>query len=52
MEEFLNPIREKRKYYEEHPEEVKGILEKGTKKAKDKAQETINKVKASMKIDY
>ena len=52
MEEFLNPIREKRKYYEEHPEEVKDILEKGTKKARDKAIETMKQVKASMKIDY
>jgi len=52
MEEFLKPIREKRKYYEEHPEEVKDILEKGTKKARDKAIETMKQVKASMKIDY
>ncbi len=52
MEEFLNPIREKRKYYEEHPEEVKDILEKGTKKARNKAIETMKQVKASMKIDY
>ena len=52
IEEFLKPIREKRKYYEEHPEEVKEILENGTKKAKEKAEETIDKVKASMKINY
>ena len=52
IEEFLNPIREKRKYYDEHPEEVLEILEKGTKQAKIKAEETIKKVKASMKIDY
>ena len=52
MNEFLNPIREKRKYYEDHPEEVKEILDKGTKKARDKAIETMKQVKASMKIDY
>lgn len=52
MEEFLTPIREKRKYYEEHPELVQQILEEGTIEARNKAEETIKKVKASMKIDY
>ena len=52
MEEFLKPIREKRKYYEEHPEEVEKILNDGTEKARSKAKETMKQVKASMKIDY
>ncbi len=52
IEEFLKPIREKRKYYEENPELVDKILIEGTKKAKEKALETIKKVKKSMKIDY
>ena len=50
--ETLRPIREKRKYYEEHPEEVDKILIEGTKKARDKAQETMKKVKKAMKLDY
>lgn len=52
MNEFLKPIQEKRKYYEEHPEEVKEILNSGTKKAKEKAEEQMKKVKQAMKIDY
>jgi len=52
IEEFLTPIREKRKYYEEHPEEVQKILDNGTLEARSKAKETMKKVKASMKIDY
>lgn len=52
MEEFLNPIREKRKYYNEHPEEVQRILDEGTSAAKEKAENTMKQVKASMKIDY
>lgn len=52
MTEFLKPIQEKRKYYEEHPEEVKEILNSGTKKAKEKAEEQMKKVKQAMKIDY
>lgn len=52
MNEFLKPIREKRKYYEEHPEEVDKILKEGTIKAKEKAESTIKEVKSAMMIDY
>ena len=52
MNKFLEPIREKRKYYEDNPQEVEKILEEGTSKAKEKAEETIKKVKQAMKIDY
>ena len=52
MNNFLKPIQEKRKFYEEHPEEVEKILEKGTKEAQDKAKETMKKVKEAMKINY
>lgn len=52
MNEFLKPIREKGKYYEEHPEEVEKILQKGTRKAKEIAANTINDVKKAMKINY
>ena len=52
MIEFLKTMQERRKYYEEHPEEVEKILKDGTKKARDKAIETMKQVKASMKIDY
>ena len=52
MNNFLKPIQEKRKFYEEHPEEVDKILDKGTQEAKEKAIETMSKVKKAMKIDY
>lgn len=52
MNKFLNPIRQKRKYYKDHPEIVKEILDNGTKKAKQRAEEQLKKVKKSMKIDY
>ncbi len=48
----LNPIREKRKYYEERPEELKRILMEGTKKAQAEARKTMEKVKKAMKLDY
>ncbi len=52
MNEFLSEVREKRKYYEEHPEVVDEILQKGTEKAREKAKEQMTKVKHAMKIDY
>ena len=52
MNEFLEPKKEKRKYYDEHPEEVDKILEEGTNKAREKAKETMKNVKKAMRIDY
>ncbi|MGN0966164.1 MAG: tryptophan--tRNA ligase [Candidatus Coprovivens sp.] len=52
MNEFLSEFRDKRRYYEEHPEEVDRILKEGTEKARIKSKEQLNKVKKAMKIDY
>ena len=52
LEDLLTPIREKRKYYEEHIEDVYHIIEEGTKKANIKANETLKRVRAAMKINY
>lgn len=48
----LEPIREKRKYYEEHPEEVDKILIEGTEKARKTAKQTMKKIKQAMKLNY
>ena len=48
----LKPIREKRAYYEEHPEIVDKILMEGTLKAQKTAKETMKKVKKAMRLDY
>ena len=50
--EYLRPIREKRKYYEEHQEVVDKILMDGTAKAQKKAKETMKKIKKAMKLNY
>ena len=52
INETLEPIRQKRKYYEERPELVDEILIKGTEKARATAKETMKKVKKAMKLDY
>ncbi len=48
----LQPIREKRKYYEEHPEIVDKILIEGTEKARKEAKDTMQKVKKAMMLNY
>lgn len=52
ISEYLKPIREKRKYYEEHPEEVDKILKEGTEAAKLRAKEVMKRVRKNMKLDY
>ena len=48
----LKPIREKRAYYENHPEEVDKVLKEGTAKAQKVAKQTMQKVKKAMMLDY
>ena len=52
LNEFLKPIKERRKKYEDNPELVKEILNKGTEVAKEKAKDNMKKIKSAMKIDY
>ena len=52
MNEFLKPIQEKRRYYDNNPEKVKKILEEGTKFAKETAKTQLDKIKKAMMIDY
>ena len=52
MMNFLKPIQERRKYYEEHPEVVDKILINGTEKARECAKEVKNRVIENMKLNY
>ncbi|MBR1414091.1 MAG: tryptophan--tRNA ligase [Bacilli bacterium] len=52
LEGVLEPIREKRKYYEQRIPEVIEILKLGTAKANSLANETLNEVKHAIGIDY
>lgn len=49
---FLEPIREKRKYYEENKELVEQILKDGTQKARENAKEEMKNIKEAMMINY
>ena len=52
LESVLTPIREKRKYYDEHPEIVENIVKEGTKKARIKASETLKRVRERIGVEY
>ncbi len=52
MMDFLKPIQEKRKYYEDNPQVVDKILIDGSNKARETAREVKNRVIESMKINY
>lgn len=46
--EELQPIQEKRKYFEEHPDEVDKIIAEGNAKAREIASQTIHDVREKM----
>ncbi len=48
----LKPIREKRKYYEGHPEIVDQILKEGTAKAREEAKKNMKRIKEAMMLNY
>lgn len=52
MMEFLKPLQEKRKYYEDRPELVDEILISGTAQARETAKEVMSQVRKSIQIDY
>jgi len=50
LNKFLQPIRERRAFYESHPAEVKKALIEGTTRSRILAQKTITEVKNAMNI--
>lgn len=52
INELITPFREKRAFYEAHPNLVDEILIAGTSKAREVAKETMREVRSAMKINY
>ena len=52
LNETLDPIRERRKHYEARIGEVYEILRRGSEKAREAAAQTLEEVRAAMKINY
>ena len=50
INEFLDPIREKRAFYEANPKELDEIVDAGTIAARKVACETMEQVRDAMKI--
>lgn len=48
----ISPIREKREYLAKNPKEIMNILKEGTDKTRERAKETLAKVKSALEIDY
>ena len=52
MNEFLGPIRERRKKYEQNPDLVKQILSEGTQKTRKVVQGVLDEVRQAMKLSF
>ena len=50
INETFAQIRERRKYYEEHPEIVEKIIEDGSARAREKAREVLTKIRSLVKM--
>jgi tryptophanyl-tRNA synthetase len=52
LNDFLDPIRERRAIYDAQPELVREIMMEGTRKTRETGKETLRLVRHAMKIDY
>lgn len=52
MQEMLEPIRNRRHYWEQHIPEVYDILRRGTEEARKQGHATIEEVRRAMRINY
>src|SRR5207253_2184656 len=52
LNQLLEPIRQRRRQYEQRPDDVLSVLREGTKKANAVAEETLALAKKAMKQDY
>ncbi|MEC9487999.1 MAG: tryptophan--tRNA ligase [Halanaerobium sp.] len=52
LNSFLDPMRDRRSYYEERIPLVQEILQEGTKEARKVARKTMAEVREAMQIDY
>jgi len=52
LEEMLAPIRERRKAWQQKPQEVMSLLHEGTKATQKEAQKTMQEVRQAMSLNY
>jgi tryptophanyl-tRNA synthetase len=52
LDALIDPIRTRRRHYEQRPDDVLDVLRDGTRRANVVAEETLALAKAAMKQDY
>jgi tryptophanyl-tRNA synthetase len=52
LNEFLEPMRQRRHEFEQDIPEIYNILRKGTEKARETAAQTMDEVRQAMQINY
>jgi tryptophanyl-tRNA synthetase len=52
LNEFLEPMRQRRHELEQDIPEIYNILKKGTEKARETAAQTMDEVRKAMRINY
>lgn len=52
LNEILEPMRERRRHFEQHIDEVYAMLKAGSERAREEAAHTLNDVRRAMRIDY
>ncbi len=52
LNDFLDPIRERRAYYEARPDQVKQVLAAGSTYARDFGEETMREVREALGLNY
>jgi tryptophanyl-tRNA synthetase len=52
LNEFLEPMRQRRHEFEQDIPEIYNILKKGTEQARETAAQTMSEVRSAMQINY
>jgi tryptophanyl-tRNA synthetase len=52
LNQFLEPMRQRRHEFEQDIPEIYNILKKGTEKARETAAQTMDEVRQAMRINY
>jgi tryptophanyl-tRNA synthetase len=52
LKALLDPMRERRVYWEQHPDDLFDVLKAGTARANEEGQKTLERVRAAMHMDY
>jgi tryptophanyl-tRNA synthetase len=52
LNEILDPMRERRRHFEQHIEEVYAMLKAGSERARAEAAHTLEDVRRAMRINY